>query len=415
MKIKFTLALVAVAALSSLFVVGPWRAKAATTLLVDDNNVQCPTATYSSIQAAVTAASPGDTIQVCAGNYIENVSINKALTVNGAQAGTPFAGRTFGGPNESTISGQVTIQAANVTFDGFSLTNPGQAFGIVVKTSGDDAVIKNNIINAIGSPTFAGGGGAQGIYLETGPDRVAILDNRISNIHSDRSSKGILIGDSASANPSLDIVIEGNTIEDITSASRGAYGIQANNGASTAPAATGFTTVVIRDNIIDDLTGGGWAHAIGLEGDTPNVLVEGNSISDVIDLTPSLPEDAIAVWFEANPSFSTAEVHNNNFENVSYGIAVHPSLSGGSVDGACNWWGAPNGPGPVGPGSGAKVSPNVIYSPWLLAPAPEGVCAGAVADNKDQCKNDGWKTLFRANGTSFKNQGDCIQYANTGK
>jgi len=38
-----------------------------------------------------------------------------------------------------------------------------------------------------------------------------------------------------------------------------------------------------------------------------------------------------------------------------------------------------------------------------------------LAVNKDQCKNGGWQGLFRANGTPFKNQGDCIQYANTGK
>jgi hypothetical protein len=38
-----------------------------------------------------------------------------------------------------------------------------------------------------------------------------------------------------------------------------------------------------------------------------------------------------------------------------------------------------------------------------------------LALNQNQCKNDGWKTLRRANNTPFKNQGDCIQYVNTGK
>jgi hypothetical protein len=33
----------------------------------------------------------------------------------------------------------------------------------------------------------------------------------------------------------------------------------------------------------------------------------------------------------------------------------------------------------------------------------------------DQCKNGGWQSLTRADGSAFKNQGDCIQYANTGK
>jgi hypothetical protein len=35
--------------------------------------------------------------------------------------------------------------------------------------------------------------------------------------------------------------------------------------------------------------------------------------------------------------------------------------------------------------------------------------------NKDECKNGGWTELTRADGTGFKNQGDCIQYVNTGK
>jgi hypothetical protein len=38
-----------------------------------------------------------------------------------------------------------------------------------------------------------------------------------------------------------------------------------------------------------------------------------------------------------------------------------------------------------------------------------------VANDKDQCKNGGYKNVRRADGSSFKNQGDCIQYVNTGK
>ncbi|HMF54847.1 MAG TPA: NosD domain-containing protein [Pyrinomonadaceae bacterium] len=50
---------------------------------VDDDHAQCPTAQFTSIQAAVTAASPGDTINVCPGTYHEQVTINKSLTVQG--------------------------------------------------------------------------------------------------------------------------------------------------------------------------------------------------------------------------------------------------------------------------------------------------------------------------------------------
>ena len=38
-----------------------------------------------------------------------------------------------------------------------------------------------------------------------------------------------------------------------------------------------------------------------------------------------------------------------------------------------------------------------------------------VANNKDQCKNGGFQAFRRADGSPFKNQGDCIQYVNTGK
>lgn len=42
-----------------------------------------------------------------------------------------------------------------------------------------------------------------------------------------------------------------------------------------------------------------------------------------------------------------------------------------------------------------------------------GTANAAVA--KDGCKKGGWQSLTRADGSPFKNQGDCIQYTNTGK
>jgi len=38
-----------------------------------------------------------------------------------------------------------------------------------------------------------------------------------------------------------------------------------------------------------------------------------------------------------------------------------------------------------------------------------------VASSADQCKNGGWQTLKRADGTGFKNQGDCVSYTRNGK
>jgi nitrous oxidase accessory protein NosD len=60
----------------------PW-----TTLVVDDDLVQCPNATYTSISAAVADAFPGDTIKVCPGTYNESVLVAKQLTLRGASHG----------------------------------------------------------------------------------------------------------------------------------------------------------------------------------------------------------------------------------------------------------------------------------------------------------------------------------------
>jgi hypothetical protein len=38
-----------------------------------------------------------------------------------------------------------------------------------------------------------------------------------------------------------------------------------------------------------------------------------------------------------------------------------------------------------------------------------------VATSKDQCKNGGYNNVRRADGSTFRNQGDCIQYVNTGR
>jgi hypothetical protein len=369
--------------------------------------------THATIQAAINDVACSQ-IDVAPGAYTENLTIPRAVTLNGAEAGNPFSGRTFGSPGESTVSGDIRIQAANVTIDGFSLTNPGgldaNRFSIIVKTAGDNAVIKNNIIDSVGSATNTFFGGTHAIYLETGPDGVKILDNSIRNVqHAQRTSSGIFIGDSASANQSQNVLIAGNSISQVITGLRGAYGVIVNNGAGTPG-------LQILNNSIHDLTGGGWVHAIGLEGNTPGVIVADNTVTNIV--APGA--DRLAVWFEANPSYATGQVHNNNLDvtTLAFGIAVHPALPAGPVSGTCNWWGSASGPTAASNpgGTGSQVSPNVAYKPWLISSAPGAACIGGnVVTNKNQCKDDGWQTRVRANNTPFKNQGDCIQYANTGK
>ena len=394
----------------------------------------------ATIQYAVGQSVANDTINVAAGTYTENVDIPgglTGLTLKGAQAGNAVAGRTFGGVSESTVigpqvignSGVITIRPSGVTVDGFSITNAklavgvvtavGAAQGIVVKNTVNGAVITNDVFDGISTVDTSGNGTAQAVYLEAGPDNVQIQNNRMTNIQSNRSAKGVLSGDSGSTNAGTNILIQGNVISNVTSGSRGAYGVQVNNGGpgNGAPGITANTGIKILDNTITNLTSGGWIHAIGLEANTPGVVVAGNSVSGLSAPTP----DVVAVWFESqNTSFATGSVNINNLDVTSlyFGIAVHPALPAGPLNGTCNWWGSASGPTAASNpgGTGSQVSSNVTYKPWLISPAPGGACIGGnVPANKDQCKNDGWKTHVRADGSTFKNQGDCIQYVNTGK
>ena len=83
------------------------------------------------------------------------------------------------------------------------------------------------------------------------------------------------------------------------------------------------------------------------------------------------------------------------------------------------WWGSSTGPtiasNPGGTGE-IIIDPDgvVKYSPFLTtttscAPVP----MIGPPTNKDQCKGDGWRNFNTPR--TFKNQGDCIQFVNTGK
>lgn len=53
------------------------------TLKVDDDGVQCGAQAFTTIQAAVDAASAGDTIKVCPGTYAEKVTVTKTVKLKG--------------------------------------------------------------------------------------------------------------------------------------------------------------------------------------------------------------------------------------------------------------------------------------------------------------------------------------------
>jgi hypothetical protein len=67
-------------------------------------------------------------------------------------------------------------------------------------------------------------------------------------------------------------------------------------------------------------------------------------------------------------------------------------------------------------GRTVRISVDMIVDDFFLDAAFDNFKVDfRVAKSKNDCEHGSWKSVFRANGTPFKNQGDCIQYVNTGK
>jgi parallel beta-helix repeat protein len=207
-------------------------------LQVDDNHVQCPTAQYSTISAAVAAASPGDTIQVCAGIYPETVNVDKTLTFQGAKAGVDARTSRGGLGTESvvaSINGGFIIGGGvdGVTIDGFRIQGAGSdsvgADGIEAFAGSSGLTVVNNIVrdnleglnfqNPDGSQpaliahnNFANNDngttaeGGTGVFISNGPaNNTSIVQNKFSG---HRETAVNFAGSSSS--PSVGLVVDGN-------------------------------------------------------------------------------------------------------------------------------------------------------------------------------------------------------------
>jgi nitrous oxidase accessory protein NosD len=91
-------------------------------LLVDDDKVQCPTATFTSIQDAINAANPGSLIRICPGTYREQLSINKSLSIEGDNGAivlpTSMVANTTGSSGTPIAAAILVKDAANVEIAG---------------------------------------------------------------------------------------------------------------------------------------------------------------------------------------------------------------------------------------------------------------------------------------------------------
>ena len=136
---------------------------------------------FTSIQDAVNAASPGDTILVHCAYYNEKLLINKKVDIRGSGMPTIF--------NTKDSDSTVILSVDGITFEGFEVRNSKTA-GIYVTS--DRNTIKNNVIK-----------GRVGIYFNNSNSNIFS-----SNLVANRSLEGVRMVRSRGN------TIEGNVISD---------------------------------------------------------------------------------------------------------------------------------------------------------------------------------------------------------
>ena len=363
------------------------------------------------IQDAIDAASDGDTICVGSGTYVENIVIDKSLTLQGSGSeDNDQATRLQRGVSIKIIEivGDVSnVSIKCVRFEGDAaqteygldayagvingLTITGNAFigcDVGMYTGGNlsNCVISNNRFEGI-TDFFA-------IMLETWSsteiiDNVVISGNEICD--STTGPIELMNYGRAPAENVKNVLVENNYIHDNDVSGLGDPGKIQNREPQTAGilARYGWKDLVIRNNIVvrnKDLSGIGiWGHPnSGTPSDYPGLRVEGNVLKDNtgydrIDtnqpypypVDTAYPASGISVAGRPTRYYisgqSTWVMSGNSISGNSKGMSYNGS---GSIDASNNWWGASDGPGGIGPGSGDDIWPetaDVLYSPWLTS------------------------------------------------
>jgi hypothetical protein len=137
---------------------------------------------YPTIQEAIDAAADGDLILLAADTFVGNVNLNKAVTIQGANAGVAGSG---GRGAESVIQGTINVSAAAVV-DGVRILNAtdnGTYYEGIRVTGTNDFTVKNSVFfsNGVNANNGVGVGGDRALYLDTSTSgNILFSDNLIT-------------------------------------------------------------------------------------------------------------------------------------------------------------------------------------------------------------------------------------------
>ncbi len=389
----------------------PWYTDAAMTQTPSVNNIT-KGLWYPTIQAAVDDADSGNTIEVGAGTYRENVVLNKSITVTGDRGDVNVAGP---GANAPVLDGDINNDGTPDKGDGFTIPRNTNLSGITV-----EGFIIQNFGN--GTPSGGNGVGVGVISWENTSSNVTIRDNLFTNL----GYNGVYVGTDSDdmqtnwlvqhniiegapyAGIELTDVTDSQVLDNVITAPTVIFDDPGDAGVGieiAARARNGLVTtsnILVEGNTITGLFAGGSraginllsrAYNSGREAILSGITVEGNVVSGSgtrgiyvvaesrYDGPSQIDNLAItqntltgnATGIEVGGTFAlpkangvydvaTITIQNNSLDgNTVFGL---DNLTVETVTAAKNWWGAADGPSGGGPGSGDAISANVYYSPW---------------------------------------------------
>lgn len=189
-------------------------------LVVSNNPAQCPAATFTKIQDAIDAASPGDEIVICNGIYAEQLSITKSLDIE-ADTGAFLVPASIQQNAMSLatgdaiaaavlVSGTTNVSISGLTVDGINngITECApRLIGVYFQNSSGalrHAAVRNFKLSAALNGCQSG----TGVFVESGGGQTSNVEIADSSIH-DYQKNGITANESGTTAQIHDNVVTG--------------------------------------------------------------------------------------------------------------------------------------------------------------------------------------------------------------
>jgi hypothetical protein len=339
---------------------------------------------YATIQAAVNAAPAGGTVTVDAGSYAETVTVNKSLTIEGAEAGVDARGNVRQQTGtESILTGATTsagvgagfyVTANDVTIDGFTVQgetsqNLTTGAGIVIAPDVSGTHVVNDIVQDNVSGLFLANDSA------TDPAVIQHDVFRNNNNVGTNGGRGIYTDQSISGGLLTNVTIDADEFLN-NYGSSGTTGLEAAVALESGSTAASQTDITISNSTFDNdgkavlafnvtgllFTGNVVTH--GLDWYSGIVRFEGND-HDVTITDNNLYANtgpAIAVDTKGFPGDDSGFVvnYNNIYGNGTtsgshFGLCINGDVYDGTFDARFNYWGSASGPSGDGAGTGDGV------------------------------------------------------------